>query len=266
MKQTIKFKKSTNEPISYASPWEISAKSSYQDLLLKPDYANRRFKIPLGTTWIRLVPALQGSGSDWLLGVHALTYAGGRHAHPRGISIDPGAKSVFDHAWVWCNRNKPESLYSKTNKEGYKLLADPVSVFWLLVEENGKTVARLLIASGYDGSRGGVPGLGHQIWALTKEVDEEGNPLGNPADPDVGTQICIEKKQAEGSRFPSYSLRLGRVEAPIDEMLAKMETNEIDAIVPIEQVVYLPEEDEEWSLLEKVIDPETVQEIRSSVE
>lgn len=264
MKKTIEFKKSTNNPIDYTSPWETSAKSSYQDLLLKPEFAGFRYKFPLGVTWFRIVPALEGSDIGWMLGAHALNYPGGRHAHPR--TIEPGSKSVFDHAYSWFSQNKKEALYSKSNKGGYKLLTDPVCLFWMLVEENGKTVARLLIASGYDGSRGGVPGLGHQIWSLTQEVDEDGNLVANPGDADAGTQICVDKKQSPGSRYPTYSLRIGRVTAPIGDMLGKMDPDQMSAIVPLEQVVHLPNEDEEWGLLEKVIDPETVHEIRSSVD
>jgi len=262
--KTIEFNKPNADPTTSESPWALPVKSTYEDLLLKPEFAALRYKFPIGTTWFRIVPALKASEKPWMLGVHALNYSGGRHAHPR--TINPGAKGVFDHAYIWCKEHKKEALYSKSNKEGYKLLADPVCLFWMLVEENGKTIARLLIASGYDGSRGGVPGLGHQIWQLSEETDEDGNPTVNPADPDTGAQICIEKKQSPGARYPSYSLRLGRVPAPMADMLAKMDPEEVAALAPLEQVVHLPTEEEEWQLLEKVIDPETIREIRSSVD
>lgn len=263
METNIEFNQSAANLMTSASPWSAPAKSSYQDLILKPEFAQRRYKFPTGTTWFRVVPALRESAKGWMLGVHALNYPGGRHAHPR--TITPGSKSVFDHAYGWFKENRKSDLYSKLNKDGAKLLADPVCLFWLLVEEQGKTVARLLLASGYDGSRGGPAGLGHQILQLTKEVDEDGNPLGNPADPRTGAQICVEKRQNPGARYPSYTLRMGRVPAPVDDIIAKMDPSEVAAIKPLEQVVHLPSEAEEWQLLERVIDAATVETIRNSV-
>lgn len=247
------------------SPWQNKEKStSYKDLLIKSEFASRRFKFPVGSTWFRIVPALRESSKDWMLGVHALQYKSGRHAHPR--TLVPGEKSVFDHAYLWCKSNQQGDLYSKENKEGYRLLADPVCLFWLLTEIQGKTVARLFMGSGYDGSRGGTPSLGHKIWQLTQEVDEDGNPAVNPADPQTGVQVCVEKRQSPGARYPSYTLRPGRIAMPIRDMLAKMEPDEVTALAPLEQVVHLPTEEEEWELLANVIDPETIGEIRASVE
>jgi len=194
---TIEFIEPTTDPVACASPWSAPTKSTYQDLVLKPEFAAKRYKFPIGTTWFRIVPALRDSHKGWMLGIHALNYAGGRHAHPK--TIVPGAKSVCDHAYGWCKDNCKETLYSKANKEGFKLLADPLCLFWMLVEENGKTTARLLLESGYDGSRGGTPGLGHQIWKLTQERDEDGNRLGNPADPVIGVQISVEKASSAKS-------------------------------------------------------------------
>jgi hypothetical protein len=255
---------STVPDAASVSPWLPPAKR-YQDLILKPEFASRRFKFPTGTTWFRVVPALRDSNKGWMLGVHALQYPGGRHAHPR--TITPVAKSVFDHAYGWCKDHKPEALYSKTNKatDAYRLLADPFCLLWMLTEIDGKPVARLLLESGYDGSRGGTPGLGHQIWKLSQEKDEEGNRIGNPADPKVGAQICVEKKQGAGTRYSSYTAKMGRVAAPIDDMIAKMDPQEIAALTKLEQVVHLPSEEEEWKLLEQVIDAKTVEMIRDSV-
>jgi len=264
MQTPIEFNESTANPIACASPWSTHAKSSYQDRILKPEFEARRFKFPLGATWFRIVPALRNSDKGWMLGIHALQYAKGRHAHPKTIS--QVAKSVFDHAYGWLNENQSDDLYSKSNKEGYRLLTDPVCLFWIIVEEGGKPVARLLIANGYDGSRGGGPAIGHQIWQLSQEIDEDGNQLGNPADPVKGVQICVEMRQTAGSRYPNYTLKRGRVPAPIQEMLGKMDPEETAALTALEQVVHQPSKDEEWQLLENVIPAETVSKIRNSIE
>lgn len=263
MKQTIEFNDSTTSPIDNKSPWALSSKTSYQDRILEPEFEARRFKFPLGSTWFRIVPALRGSDKGWMLGIHALQYPKGRHAHPK--TIHPGTKSVFDYTYAWLKEYQSDALYSKANKEGYRLLADPLCLFWMLVEEEGKTMARLLLASGYDGSRGGVPGLGHQIWQLAQEVDEDGNLLGNPADPVKGVQICVEKRQTPGARYPSYSLKRGRVPAPIQEMLGKLDSEEAAALMPLEKVVHQTDKDEEWHLLEQVVPADTLSKIRDSI-
>jgi hypothetical protein len=48
-------------------------------------------------------------------------------------------------------------------------------------------------------------------------------------------------------------------------MLAKMDPEEMAALCPLEQVVYLPGEEQEWILLENVIDADTIDKIRNSV-
>lgn len=200
-----------------------------------------------------------------MVGVNVLQYSGGRHTH--ASSIIRGGKSVFDTAYSWLKENRKDALYSKSNKEaGVRLLSDPYYICQILVEEEGKLVARLLLANGYDGSRGGAAGLGHQILQLANEVDEDGNPIGIPADPQMGAQICVEKLQVAGSRYPSYRLRMGRVAAPYDEMIARMDPLEVAALAPLEQVLHLPTEEEEWQLLENVIDAETIRMIRNSIE
>jgi hypothetical protein len=252
---------STDNQATATAPWERPKQSTFQDLLIKPDYAAKRFSFPAGATWFRIVPALLGS-RGYMLDIHALKYPGGMHIHPK--TLKPGAKSVFDCAYAWLKANRSDSLYTKANKDGYRLLADPMCLFWILVEEGDKQVSRLVVASGYDGSRGGAAGLGNQIWKLTQERDELGNLVANPVDAVEGLQICVEKTQPQGSRYPSYTLRTGRVAAPISQFLDKMDAAEITALTPLENVVHLPDPEEEWQLLEKVIDPETVAEIRAA--
>jgi len=245
-----------------ATPWDKPEHSSHGDLVLKPEFAARKYTFPLGTTWLRLMPPLVESKRAWMLGVHVLKYAGGQHVHPR--SLKAGGKSVFDLAYAWLQEKRPGELFCKANMTGYKLLSKPMFLFWILVEEGGKPVARIVCASGYDGLRGGTPGLGHQIWRASQELDEDGQRVADPAYRTDCAQICVDKSQPPGSKYPSYSLRVGRTPAPIDQFIDRMDLEECAAVAPIESVVYLPEAAEEWTLLEKVIDPALVAEIRAS--
>lgn len=259
---TIEFASPSSVAESCATPWNASGKLIYQDRILKPEYASRKFKFPVGETWFRIVPALRGS-NKWMLGIHALQYKSGQHVHAKTLAL--GAKSVFDRAYAWHRTNCPETLRSKANRQGYHLLpGNPLCAFWILVQEGEKILARIVVASKYSGEWGGTSGIGHQIWQLTQERDEMGNPLANPTDIANGVQVCIQKTQPIGSRYPSYALRLGRVPAPMNAIISRMEPTEIAALTPIENVVHLPNEEEEWSILEGVIGKETVAKIRAA--
>lgn len=56
-----------------------------------------------------------------------------------------------------------------------------------------------------------------------------------------------------------------RLAAPYDKMLAKMNSEEVAALTPLEDVVHVPDMEEEWKLLENVVDAETVAQIRNDV-
>lgn len=260
--QSIEFTTLSATAESPVDPWKTTGKGTYRDQILKPQFAARTFKFPTGATWFRIVPALRASTKGWMLGIHALHYEGGRHTHAK--TITPGGGSVFDAAYRWCKTNRPEDLFTKSNKQGFKLLPDPICLFWILVDVDGKIVARLVLLSGYDGSRGGNDGLGHQIWKKVRERDEDGSLVANPIDAVAGLQICVEKTLPKDSRYPNYSLKMGRMPVPMSQLLTKMDPAEIDALTALEDTVYLPSEEEEWLLLEKVIDPATVSKIRAA--
>ena len=245
------------------TPWKRDKQHTYQDWVFKPEYAARRLRFPLGQTWMRILPPLKGSVHGWMLGVHAIEFEGGRFAHPR--TLTPNAKCAFDRAYTWALENAPRSLYSKANKAGVRLLTNPFAVFWAAVEEEGRTVARLFLGSAYDGSRGGAPGLGWQIWHLAQSRDEDGNPVADPAHPENGVLVGVEKTQASGAKYPGYRLRLGRQPAPADELVAKMDSEEVAAIVPLEDTIRVLSREEEWRCLSKVIPAENVEMIKAGI-
>ncbi len=246
-----------------ATPWDRPRTTNYEDLVLKPELAGRRLRFQVGETWIRIVPAIKQSEHGWMMPIHVLNFEGGRCNHPK--THRKKARSCFEHAYAWMKENHPEGLYSKSNKAGVRLLTDPLSAFWALVEEEGQTVARLFLGSAYDGSRGGAPGLGYEFWKLTRELDEEGKLACDVVAPAEGRLICVEKMQARGAKYPSYTLRLGRQPAPIDALLAKMSPEETAALCPLEKAVRELTPEEEWQCLGRVIAPENVARIRAGM-
>ncbi|MGJ8642070.1 MAG: hypothetical protein ACSHX9_01575 [Luteolibacter sp.] len=266
--RTIKFANPNDLIAATDSPWACPPKSSFADMILKPSYRELEYRFPVGQTTLRVLPALAGSTKSFMLGAHVIKYPGGRHLHPR--SLTGGQPSVFDYAYRWCIKHRPEVIYSKHNFGGYKLLADPMSVFWIVVnlpDESTRepvSVARLVVASGYDGSRGGVAGLGHLVWREFQQKDEAGKLIADPEDPEGCPHLVVDRIQPKGTRYPSYTLRMGRSPSPIQDWLGRMNDDELDFLQPLEQLIHIPDPEEEWKLLAKIMPIELVEEIQSS--
>lgn len=261
-KKTIVFEHVTKAS-GVLTPWSTTGKSRFNDQCIDPEFANRKFKFPLGDTWFRIVPALKDSSFGWMLGLHCNNTPNGRFVHTK--SLLPGATTAFDHAYSYLKEHQPELLFNKSNKDGARLLTSPMCLFWVITLVDDKPVFRLILASGYDGSRGGAAGLGHRVLQLTQERDEAGNLVCDPTDPLNGPMICVTKTQAAGAKFPSYSLRAGRDSKPINELLQQMDSQELEAIEPLESTTHILELDKEWDLLEEVLDKDTVVKIKESV-
>ncbi len=263
MQHPIEFASPSDLAHTTSSPWSSPTKAAYRNLALKPEFRDRIHRFPVGESTVRVIPPLAGSTHGWLLGCHVLKYVGGQHLHPR--SLTPGALSVFDLAYRWIVKNKPELLFSKRRPDGYRLLADPLSVCGLLVEAPGTraVTVKWLVAGAYDGSRGGVPGLGHSIWNVFQGKDKAGKLIADPGDLANCPDLVVNRVQPKGARYPSYSLQLGHTPAPISEWLDRMDPSELDLMRPLENVVHIPGAEEEWELLKNVLPPELVAKIRA---
>lgn len=265
MKKEIKWSSDddANSSSTNINPWERPKSDSFNDLILKEEFRSRRMQFDLGQTWLRIVPAFASSPFGWMLGVHALKAPGAIFPHPR--TLKSNARSAYDHAYAWLKENDPTALFSKNNRDGIRLLADPVSLFWALVEKNGRYEAKLVQASGYDGSRGGVAGFGHQIFALTKRIDETGELMSEPVHPERGVLISVTKTKPHGAQYPTYGLTVGRQPAPMSAILEKTDPTEFEAIRPLEEVVNLVSEEDEWEFLSQVLKPHHVDGLRASL-
>lgn len=210
---------------------------------------------------MRILPAhVNSTNPSWLLPVHALNFVEGKFAHPK--TITPNARSVYDHAYSWLIKHKPQMLFSKQHPSGVRLLTDPVALFWVAVDQGKGPVLRLLQASGYDGSRGGSQGLGFQIWQMAcAQPTAPGEFAPDAAHPEEGVQICVEKIHSEGAKYPSYRLLRGQLTAPIDEVLKLLPTAELAALCPIEKTVRELTATEEWKRLATILPAEIVEQI-----
>ena len=248
------------------SPWQRQQHSLYEDLILKEEFRDRRLQLKSGTNWLCLLPAQEKSlHGNWLLPVHALSFKAGKFAHPK--TLTPNAKSVFDLAYTWLSKHKPQMLFSKQHPSGVRLLTDPVALFWVAVDEGDGPVLRLMQLSGYDGSRGGAQGLGYQVWKLACQHSvAPGEFAPDAAHPDEGVQICIEKLQAAGAKYPSYRLQRGQNKIAINEIILRMSEEERNVLCPIEQTIRDLSAEEQWARLATLLPEAIVDEIRASID
>lgn len=261
--------------IKFASPTEMETarrlfpvskprlKLAYDDLTLLPEFQSRKFTFPSGQTCISILPQLAGS-TGWMHGIQVLTHPNGQHVHPKSLTPKSKIKSVFETSYGWLRAHKPDLLFSKSNRDGYRLLPSPMAVCWLLVEIDGEMQAKLFVGSAYDGgTAGGNCGVAHQLFKVASEL---GQPCGHDAThAEHGMQIIVEKTTAHGSKYPNYKMTRGSVEAPISRYLDRMDESEFEAIRPLHEVIRRVEPEEEWELVAKVIGEELRDEIRNSI-
>ena len=244
------------------APGDRSGHPIFEELIFKDEFKKRKLKLESGSNWIRIMPALMGS-NNWMLNIPAIGMKHARFAHPR--VLQKGGKSPFDRAYRWYADNSPEKLYNRTNPTGYRLLCSSLCTFWCLLETKaGKVEARLFLGSSNDGVKGGSPGLGFRIEQLPHERDEDGNLGSDPTHPNRGPLVCIEKYQAQGTKYPNFVIRAGRQPAPIQSFLDRMDDSELDVLCPIEQTIREIGDEEQWDHLARVVGADTVSKIRSS--
>lgn len=251
--------KNTNCPVD---PWAHPARRSFDDLIFKDEYQSRRLDLPQGSTWMRIIPHKTGK-HPWMLPIHAIKSDHFQFVHPRTF----GSKTncVFDDAYTWFKKHRPQDLYSKTNRNGIRLLCDRMVAFWVAVQGEDKAVARLFLHNGYGGNRGGAAGLGFRVLQLTLDKDEKGQPMQDIVDAELGVQIGIEKTKPLGAQFPRYDLHVGRTACPLDKILARMEAEELRALCPIEDTVRELTREEQWPLLAKMVGADIANRIHESL-
>lgn len=239
------------------------SKPVYSDLILRPEYQSHRFAFGNGQTCIRILPALAGT-TEWMHDIEVLTHANGQHLGPKSFKEMGKAKgkSVYDICYSWLRANMPNTLYSKLNPKGFRLLPTKMAICWLLVEIDGKMQAKLFIGSSYDGGpAGGNCGVAHQLYKVASELSQPGG--HDATHTEHGSQIIVEKTTAQGAKYPTLKMTRARVEAPIVRYMEKLDETELEAICPLREVLRRVEPDEEWELVAKVIGEELRDTIRN---
>ncbi len=235
-------------------------KPAYDDLTLLPEYQSRKFTFPSGQTCIRILPQLAGS-TGWMHGIQVLTHPGGQHVYPNSLS--PKSKSVFETCYGWLRTHKPDLLFNRFNRGGYRLLPSKMAICWLLVEVNREMQAHLFVGSAYDGGTAeGNCGVAHQLFKVATELSQPGGHDAIHAE--HGVQIIVVKSTPHGEKYPTYKMTRSHMAAPIDRYLQQMQDAERAVLRPLNEVLRRVDVEEEWDLVAKVIGQELRDEIRNS--
>ena len=253
MKKDIEFQTSTTGKSNLISPLS-KPQGRFDCSILTPQHAHIKARLPEGTCTVRVLPTIKDS-EHWWLPISALCYPEGQHAHPQ--SIDPNAFSIFDHARAWFRQNAPKALYTKASGKGFKLWTQPMAVSWILVTHDGETNLRLLLASGFTGTRVVQPGLGYQFMRFVQKNQEL-------LDPGAKSAIEVTRASPTGSRYLNTELRLVESDLSLDECIADLPSEQIRLVCPVEQTIRQITQDEEWKLLEKAIGTQWADKIRNS--
>ncbi len=243
---------------------KTQSKPAYEDLILRTEHQSRRFTFPKGQTCIRILPAFTGT-TGWMHDIEVLTHANGLHLHPKSFKETgkPKGKSVYDICYSWLRANMPDTLNSKANPKGFRLLPSKMAICWLLVEIEGSMQAKLFYGSTYDGgSAGGNCGVAHLLNKIANELSQPGG--HDAAHTEHGSQIVVEKSTPHGAKYPTYKMTRASVEAPIARYLERLSDEEYEALCPLREVLRRVEPEEEWGLVAKVIGEELRDTIRNS--
>jgi len=253
MKKNIEFKESNNDTTDLLSRW-TKPKNQFDDLILKPEYTHAKARLPEGTSTIRVLPAIKG-GLCWWIPIHALSYPGGQHAHPK--THEPNTQSVFDKARAWFKENAAKALYTKSAGKGFKLWSQPMAGCWLLVTRDGKTDLRLLVASAFAGTNEKKSGLAYQLMEFVHQHQEL-------LDPEAKIEIQLARSLPKGSKYLETELQKVESEHTLDECIAELPSEQIRMVCPVEQTIRRIEPEDEWKLLEKAIGTPWMDRIRES--
>lgn len=259
MSKNIEFTSNSNKSPLQTNT-ETEPKSRYEDFTYEEGYRDLQLKFNQKITWLRVLPAIKGSTHGYVLTFNVFKAPEGQ-VHP--TFVDPGqfgVPSVWDYARNWFMKNAKDALMKKDiNPHGIKLRSTPRGLAWVIKSDapEGESL-RLLNVSMYDGKFGGSTGLGHDIIKNAEVRDNEpGSPTigelihGDITAPDSGRLICIEKSMPEAgdTKYASYSCRIGKSEAPIQEYMDRLTDEELNKIVPLEKVLKIPTEEEQKKYL-----------------
>jgi hypothetical protein len=242
-------------------PTKASAEISFRDIVLKEPYRARKTKWKQKSTWVRFLPRLKGSEYEWMMRVEIVRDMGKTSfVHPK--TFDESYSGPIEEARQWLFTNDKGALQHRDrNPKGYKLWTNPIGIAWL-VDQSLDEGSRLRVFTGSlnNGENGGTQGIGHQIWKEAISTDNEPGSetygqrvYGDITHPLTGRLVCVEKTDSKDSEYAQYSCKIGKNAAPIADYKAMLTPEEIDLAQPLENILYVPTDDEILGFLRRYL-------------
>lgn len=252
---------STPEESQAKDPTVASAEISFRNIVFKEDYKDLKARWKAGNTWVRFLPKLKGSEYRWLMRLEVIKdMSKTAFVHPK--TFDTNYMGPIEEARNWLFNNDKGATRSRANNpDGYKLWTTPVGVAWCVDQgmDEGKRL-RLFAESLYNGEYGGNPGLADHLWKEANATDHEpgsdtygAKVYGDIVHPETGRRVCIRKLEAKDNEYASYSCEIGKHTVPIAEATSLLTQEEKDICCPLENVVYVPTDDEILSMLKRYL-------------
>lgn len=248
-------------------PIQKTKEVAFREIVFKEAYRSRKARFTQNLTWLRFLPAIKPSVYDWMMPIEV-------HRDINGVTftspktLDSNNQSCFDIARIWFQKNNSMLLSSKDkNPNGYKLYPMRFGVSWVVEEQapEGEKL-KLLLASLYNGERGGTTGLAYNIRKEADARDNEPNSKsagqlihGDITNPTTGRLVKVER--LAGGEYASYKAGIGKNAAPIDHFLAQLTDEEMNLLCPLESTLYIPSEQEQHELLRRYIGEKHYQDI-----
>jgi hypothetical protein len=243
--------------------------SGFTRLWLTEEYSKLQLKLREGDNLVRFFPPIQGTQNPTFI----LPLLVGKVDQTEFVTaigdtaLDIASRQVRDtsplsQAYWWFYKNQKDKLYEpRSNPNGFRLRPKQVGLSWVIAfDEDRHPMVRLLSGSLYAGDKGTKGVLGDVVLKSKEEdvdpINGEKTPkFGDISDPEKGNFVNITKVKDHEERDPiksiSYKVTISTKTSPtLHELLEKVSGEDLDKVIPLDQVVGVAEEELQKQLLE----------------
>ena len=267
----VEFVKNENPKSENTQPASQSG-SGFNRLWLTEEYQKLQLKLREGDNLVRFFPPIAGTSNPTfilplLVGkidqTEFVTAIGDEAVNiSNRVARD---NSPLSQAYWWFYKNQKDRLFdARNNPNGFRLRPKQVGLSWVIAfNEDRHPMVRLLSGSLYSGDKGTKGVLGDVILKSKEEdvdpISGEKTPkFGDISDPEKGNFVNITKVKNAEERDPikavSYKVTISTKTSPtLHELLEKVSGEDLDKVIPLDQVVGTAEDELQKQLLEEYL-------------
>lgn len=241
--------------------------NSRESRVLKPELRDRIFPHWKGSSWVRLLPAIEGGKTEGYLIKVPLITRGNITAVCPSVA---GQRSLFREAHQ-AIKNAPEGsdiakrrYHKDTNPNGVRCWPVDHWVGWVLGIDPAATRFEILCVNANDGSFGPAQ-LGHKILTQAAKVDtdpslppdQRGRRLYEDVSSITSGHHLNITKQGEG-KSSTYEAQFSNKPTDITALITALPQDEIAKLCPIDQALHIPTIEEQLEILQALFGKEYV--------